>query len=121
MSICGLCTTVMKILHTNKRGFTLLGVVIAIAILAAFGASMTLMVAANQRTRAQVLSMDQGFGSVQAGFEFTLRQILVSGSTATSFTRNLARGTITITRSGGLIRVTATQGSATAAYQIEEP
>ncbi len=112
----------MQILTTNKKGFTILGVVIAIGILAAFGASMTLMVATNQRTRSQVLYMDQAFASAQAGFEFALRQILVSGSVATSFTRHLANGgVIAITRTGGLIKITVTQGTATAAYQITDP
>lgn len=108
-------------LRSNKQAFAVLGVVIAIGILAAMSTAMAMLNATNQVTRNRRLYTDQAFFSTQAGFEFALRKKLVELSAETSFTRHLVSGTITITRTGGLIMVTATKGDGTAAYQITDP
>lgn len=114
----------MMIFRSNEkrqRGFTVLGVLIAIGILSAMGAGMAAMIATNQSTRTQQLYMDQAFYNSQAGLEFALGQILDSGSASTSFSRDFGGETITVTRTSNLIQVATAKGQAEANYSITDP
>ena len=51
----------------NKKGFTVLGVVVTLSILAAMGAGIAHLVAANQATRTATLRSDQAFRSPSCG------------------------------------------------------
>jgi len=111
----------MRIFRFNKSGFTLLGVVIALLILAAMGTVMTRLVATNQFTRIQQVQSNQAFYSSHAGFEFVLREILANSSTETSFTRHFLGEPITVTRSNGIVNVTGVKGEGQAMYRMADP
>src|SRR3989338_6231768 len=111
----------MRIFRFNKSGFTLLGVVIALLILAAIGTVMTRLVATNQFTRIQQVQSNQAFYSSHAGFEFVLREILANSSTETSFTRHFLGEPITVTRSNGIVNVTGVKGEGQAMYRMADP
>lgn len=106
---------------TDLRGFTVLGVVIAVGILAAMGAGMAVLVATNQSTRTQQLYIDQSFYSTHAGLEFALGQIVNNGEQSVSITRQLLSDTITVTRTGSNINVTGVKGTGSASYRITDP
>lgn len=104
----------------NQRGISVLGIVIAIAIVGVMGSGMVVMVATNQETRNQVLYQNQSFYSNQAGIEFALGQILEDGNTDSSITRDFMGESISITRSSGVIQITTSEGIANSAYEIED-
>lgn len=105
----------------SKRGFTVLGVVIALGMLAAMGAGLATLMATNQSARIQQLSSDQAFYSSHAATEFALRQIIVSGSTDLAMTRQFAGEPFSISRSGGNVIVTATKNDARAQFHLTDP
>ena len=112
---------IITTLRFSKKGFTVLGVVIAVGILAAMGAGMATLVATNQSTRTQQLNTDQSFYSMHAGLEFALGQIVNNGDQNTSITRQFLGDNITVTRSGSNINVTGVKGTGSAAYKITDP
>ena len=93
---------------------------IGIAIMAAMGAGIAVMVATNQVTRNQQLYSDQAFYTTHAGFEYALGQI-DEGSSSTSMSRDFKGDAITITRTGGKVNVSTTRGNAQADYSITDP
>lgn len=112
---------IFRFSEKGQRGFTVLGVLIAIGILSAMGAGMAVMIATNQSTRTQQLYMDQAFYNSQAGLEFALGQILDSGSSSTSFSRDFGGETIAVTRASNLIEVSTSKWQASANYSITDP
>src|SRR5687767_9095756 len=76
---CAIQGITMKIIHPH-RGFATLGVVIAIGILGAMSAALSVMVATNQKTRTQQLYSDQAYYSAHAALEFAMRQIRIDGN-----------------------------------------
>lgn len=107
----------------KKRGFTLLGVVVTVAILGTLSVALPLMLAANQSTRTHQLHMAQAFYATHAGLEFSSRQILVDGqSWQCNFPERDFNGeALAIARNLGRLSVTATKSEARRTFSITDP
>ena len=112
----------MDLRHNKKqKGFTVLGIVIALVILAIMASKIGSFVAANQSTRTQTLNSIQTFYSNHAAIEFSLRQILQAGNPDTIPSRDFSEEPFDITRSLGKILVTTQKGSAKSSFNIIDP
>ncbi|MDO8493733.1 MAG: hypothetical protein Q7S68_00140 [Deltaproteobacteria bacterium] len=105
----------------KDSGFTILGVIITIGILAAFGGGLAVMVASNQSARTQMYRSDQAYYSNHAALEFAMRQIQVDLVPFAIPARDFVGEALTITRTGGQVWSTTTEGEASAAYRIVDP
>ncbi|PIR21187.1 MAG: hypothetical protein COV45_00135 [Deltaproteobacteria bacterium CG11_big_fil_rev_8_21_14_0_20_47_16] len=110
----------------NTRGISVLGIIIAIIILAAMGGSMAVLVATNQEARNEQYFKDQSFATAQGGLEVSLGLISTGINPCDPLNWNLAGdslvgNTIIVTREDGRIYVTGSKGSATTALSIVDP
>ncbi|MBI2342514.1 MAG: hypothetical protein HYU98_07270, partial [Deltaproteobacteria bacterium] len=106
--------------YKGQNGVTVIAALVAVFFIGAVGAGMAYFVASNQQTRIQQVTRDQALYSNMAGMEFALRQIMVSGSQATSITRKFVGETITITRSSGAINVSTAKKDAFSSHSITD-
>lgn len=110
----------------RRRGISVLGILIAVMILAAMGASMAVLVATNQETRTRQLYADQSFASAQAGLEVTLGLIYSGVNPCDPLSRNLegdnlVGNSISVTRVNNRIYVIGAKGDANTAVSIVDP
>lgn len=110
----------------SERSFSVLGILIAVMILAAMGGSMAVLVATNQETRSHQLYTDQSFASAQAGLEVTLGLIHHGVNPCDPLSRNLegdnlVGDSITVTRANNRIYVVGAKGDASTAVSIVDP
>ncbi len=111
--------------HSN-RGISVLGILVAVMILAAMGAAMTVLVASNQDARSHQLYVDQSFASAQAGLEMILGLIHSGVNPCDPVSRNLegdnlVGNSIAVTRLNNRIYVVGAKGDSTTAVSIVDP
>lgn len=116
----------LKTVWRYLRGLAVLDVLIAVLVLAAMGAVMTVLVSTNQDLRTHQLYADQAFASAQAGMEVTLGWIYNNGNPCASLDRNLSGDTlagnsIVVDRSNNRIYVTGTKGDSSTSVSIVDP
>lgn len=110
----------------NQRGISVLGILIAVMILAAMGTAMTVWVSSNQSTRMLQLYSDQSFATAQAGVEFALGKIYGGVNPCTSLNinflgDNFLGDNITITRANNRVTVVGTRASSTTTLSVTDP
>lgn len=110
----------------SERGISVLGIVIAIMILAAMGGAMAMLVASNQETRNQQLFKDQSFASAHGGIEVVLGLIAQGVNPCAPLSSNLLGDSfmgnnIVVTRTNGKIYVVGSKGGASSAISITDP
>ncbi len=110
----------MQPMH-HRSGFAVLGVLIAMGILAAMATGMAVLVATNQSTRTQQLYMDQAYYAAHGAFEYAMRQIQVDGNPDPIPTRHFAGEAFSITRTNSKVNVTTTKDSASNSFSITDP
>lgn len=118
--------TMMSSRVHNKRGIAVLGIIIAIMILAAMGTSMAVLVSNNQTARMLQLYSDQSFASAQAGLELALGLEYNNVNPCEAFSRQLLGdsflgNSILINRTNNRIYVTGVKGSGSASVSIVDP
>lgn len=116
----------MEITRAHSRGFSVLGILIAVSILAAMGAGMAVLVSSNQEARTQQYYSGQAFASAQAGLEVTLGLIYNGVNPCDPLSRSLEGDTlvgnnIVVSRANNRIYVVASKGSATTSVSITDP
>ena len=112
----------MDLRHNKKqRGFTVLGIVIALVILAITASKIGSFIAANQSTRTQMLNNSQAFYSNHAAIEFSLRQILQAGNPDPIPSRDFSGESFEIARSLGKIFITTQKSSAKSSFSVTDP
>ncbi len=109
-----------------NRGISVLGILIAVIILAAMGTAMAVLVSSNQDMRSQQYYSDQSFASAQAGIELVLGLEHNNVNPCDPIARNLLGdsllgNSITVNRVSSRIYITGTKGSGTANYSIVDP
>lgn len=110
----------------SRRGISVLGILVAVMILAAMGGAMAVLVVGNQETRSHQLYMDQSFASAQAGLEVTLGLIAHGVNPCDPLSRNLEGdnllgNSITVVRENSRIYVVGAKGDSTTAVSIVDP
>lgn len=110
----------------SERGISVLGILVAVMILAAMGSMMAVLVATNQESRIKQLHSDQSFASAQAGLEVTLGLIHNGVNPCDPLSRNLEGDTllgnsIVVNRANSRIYVAAAKGDASTSVSIVDP
>ncbi len=103
------------------QGGSLLGVMVAIAVLGAFGMSISSSVAASQSSRIKHAQRVQAFYSARGGLEYAFGQIKTGGNPNPIATRYFNGAAITFSRMNQKVSVSAAAGDAIAAYQVDDP
>lgn len=109
---------------SNRTGFSILGVVVGIALLSAMAASLLVMVGGNQQTRIQQITTDQSFYSSQAGLELALGLLKNDRpQLGIAMTRQIQLGTgnvvnISTSLVEAKVRISTTVGNSTTVLQI---
>lgn len=111
--------------HSN-RGISVLGILVAVTVLAAMGGAMAVLVATNQDTRIRQYYSDQSFATAQAGLEVALGLIYHGVNPCDPLNWNLQGdsllgNSIVVTRANDRIYVTGTKGDATTELSIADP
>lgn len=110
----------------GEHGISVLGILIAMAVLAAMGTGMAVMVTTNQEVRSQQVYSAQSFASAQAGLELALGLEADNANPCDPFSRqllgdSLLGNSITINRVNNRIYVTGTKGSGSSSVSIVDP
>lgn len=110
----------------RSRGISVLGILVAVTILAAMGAAMGALVATNQDVRSQQYYADQSFASAQAGLELVLGLEYNNINPCELIARNLLGdsllgNSISVNRASGRIYITGTKGSSSTNVSILDP
>lgn len=110
----------------SEKGMSLLGAIVAVLVLAAMGTAMMILVATNQEMRAHQYTFDQSFSSAQAGLEVVLGMIHSGTAACGSLNRNLSESSlvgdsVTVSRTGGRIYITAVKGDSSTSISIVDP
>ncbi len=117
----------MKVIQMrHERGISVLGILIAIMILAAMGTGIAVMVSTNQEARNQQHYSTQSFASAQAGLELALGLEYNNANPCDPFSRqllgdSLLGNSIVINRTNNRIYVTGTKGSGSSSVSIVDP
>lgn len=109
-----------------NRGVSVLGIVIAVMILAAMGAGMGVLVSTNQDMRSQQYYSDQSFASAQAGLELVLGLEYNNVNPCDPIARNLLGdsllgNSIAVNRANNRIYITGMKGSGATNLSIVDP
>lgn len=110
----------------NECGFSVLGILISIIVLAAMGSGMAVLVSSNQSTRTMQLYSDQSFATAQAGLEFALGKIYGGVNPCSSLNinflgDNFLGDSITINRANDLVSVIGVKGTSTTTLNVTDP
>lgn len=110
----------------QSHGISVLGVLVAVSILAAMGAAMGVLVATNQDIRSQQYYADQSFASAQAGLELVLGLEYNNINPCELIARNLLGdsllgNSISVNRTSGRIYISGTKGSSSTNLSILDP
>lgn len=116
----------MGTIQAHERGISVLGILIAVAVLAAMGTGMAVLVSTNQELRTNQYYSGQAFASAQAGLEVTLGLIYDGVNPCDPLSRSLEGDTllgdnIVVSRANNRIYVIASKGSASTSVSIIDP
>lgn len=105
----------------RPSGFTLLGIVISIAIVGAMSLALPMFMATNQNLRTQQMQIEQAFYASQAAIEYMLELINEGHIGCTLAIPNFFGHSVQINRTGGKIFASATVGDVTRSYSVTDP
>lgn len=116
----------MRTIRVHERGISVLGILVSIAVLAAMGTGMAVLVSTNQELRTAQYYSGQAFASAQAGLEVTLGLIYHGATPCDPLSRSLEGDTllgenIVVSRANNRIYVTASKGTAVTSVSIVDP